>query len=570
MLNLVGPVLILSACTYDGLGAPPPEGLWRPERTVVPTVNEQACSGIGASFAPPSDLLDTSRGGCDPDGEGYCFGLRPELRALAREAKPATNLAHAAAELDIFQKAGDDHRRRMALALADLAVSGGRSYARFKSWAPQGPDAIPGDALESSKRTVLERAYRTAWALRGPPQLRQALRPGLGYVAVSSEEDLPHRPVNIPSSPFPQTDFWVSSPLGPIRTRVVIASTEWSPLSSGTDGPKVGLLPQEPELRVPDHGDILIFVHGHASLAEEGAALFPELLRAYREQGKAVTVVAMDQPSNAYAAHLDPTEVGRDDEAVLRFLDHFLIRFVDGLERQQAGIKARIAAVIGGSLGGNLVLRLAERRPKLPWLRRVVAWSPASIDYSWSRAQIFPKLGEEFFDLIKHEAVRLTRDESRKVEKQDSRKSFFTGGLLGVRTQADYWYRGGWRPCKRILIEEGLKQLSEVYEARFRRWHYKVAFEQLIFSHIERVPGASGRWFERIEVPLLLVAGRDDNSVPVKTYDFLQRLAPHLTMPGETLFFMHTGHALHSERPRLLAQEIYGFVHDHLRGEFAP
>ncbi|MEL6185292.1 MAG: alpha/beta hydrolase, partial [Myxococcota bacterium] len=289
-----------------------------------------------------------------------------------------------------------------------------------------------------------------------------------------------------------------------------------------------------------------------------GAALMPALVEAARAEGRDLTVVAMDHPSNAYADRVEASSLGDGDEVALDFLDAFLIAFVHALDGVQSGASTRIEAILGGSLGGNLVLRLAQRED-LPWVRRVVAWSPASVDFSWSRAQLLPFGDGDFLDVIKHEAVRLTRDASRKREWRSSRREYFTDGLLGVRTQAGYWYRDGWDVCKPLLIEEGLRQLSEVYDRTFRRWHYRLAFEQLLFSHIE-MDDEGVRPFERIRAPLLLFTGEGDNSVPMATWSFIERLAPHLVMPGETLFLRDTGHAMHSERPELMAREIFRFL----------
>ena len=550
--------LALAACGFDDLGAPPEAGLARPESLFLPDADEQVCATGPASHAPHPDLLAADRG-CD--GLAFCARLGADLRAVAAAADPRLALQRSAEAFARFSEGGRDRDHRRARAFADLAVSGGRAYAAFARWRPQRPSEVPGSAEETAKARALERAYRVAWALRGPPSVRLALRPALGYVAVSSEDDLPHRPVNV-VSPLVQADLamTVEGRAGrPIALRVRVAQASSEPLAS-TGAPAVGLLPEEP-LRLPAHGPVLLSVHGHASLAEEAVALFPALVARARADGRPLTVIAVDLPSNAYSTHVDYTEVGdpADAQAGLRFLDRFLIELVDALEARQPGLSERIEAVMGGSLGGNLVLRLAEREPAPSWVRRVVAWSPASVDYSWSRARVaFPAPGSEFLDVVKHEAVRLTRDASDDPEEADSRRDYFLSGLLGVRTQADYWYRPDWG-CRDALVIEGMRQLSEVYEPRFRRWHYRIAHEQLVFSHIER--GDDGRRpFERIRVPLLLLAGEDDNGVPMQTHFFLERLAPHLTMPGETVFLQATGHAMHSERPALMAQLLGAFL----------
>lgn len=105
-----------------------------------------------------------------------------------------------------------------------------------------------------------------------------------------------------------------------------------------------------------------------------------------------------------------------------------------------------------------------------------MVWSPASIDFSWGRARWPLAAGEdEYVDLIKHEAVRQTRDASVRAESPSGRRDYFVGGLSSVRHQASYWYRDGWG-CKDAFVRDGLLQLAEIYDGRFRRWHYRVAY----------------------------------------------------------------------------------------------
>ncbi|MCB9597983.1 MAG: alpha/beta hydrolase [Sandaracinaceae bacterium] len=553
---------LLVACGGD-LGELPTESS-RTELRLTPTDDEQTCTAPDHVFATPRELLDAD-GRCDPEREAYCLRLAPELRAFAADATPLATLAEAARRYDAYLE-GDDAALASARALSDLAVTGQRSYARFAA-APPRPLDLADAASPEAVEWTLERAYDVAWALRGPAAARAELRPGLGYVAVSGEDDLPDRPVNVPGASHPVTDAWLDVPLGDgtirrLRTRVVIASTELVEEPAPVD--RVGRVPAPLPLAVPETGDVIVFLHGHSSLAEEGAGLLDALVANAAERGDALTVLAYDLPSNGYAERLDPSIVigadgGRDD-AVLRFLDRTVVAFVDALEAATPGTRARIRAVIGGSLGGNLVLRLGES-PGVTWPTRLVAWSPASIDFSWAHADWPLAAGSgEYVDIVKHEAVRMTRGASEEPEDDASRAHYFTGGLTSVRNQASYWYRESWAPCRERTIDEGLVQLGEVYDARFRRWHYRVAFEQLVFSHLE--PDAEGepRRFRRIALPLLLVTGAEDDSVPMQTFTFVERLSPHLEAPGETLFLEDTGHALHTERPALLAARIEAFA----------
>ena len=116
--------------------------------------------------------------------------------------------------------------------MADLAVTGKHSFARFRA---------EGPTLESLKRAcagvadahlnhALDRAYAVANAIRvrGADAQPTAERKGLGWVAVSGEDDKPYRPVNVPTAPFPQFDVEVdvhglAGPLTQIHTRYMLA-----------------------------------------------------------------------------------------------------------------------------------------------------------------------------------------------------------------------------------------------------------------------------------------------------------------------------------------------------------
>lgn len=544
---------LLSACM--DLGEPPAGGAERQERTITPSEDERACDAAPfEAFAPPASLLATEGVGCDPETEGYCFALREELRDVARAADPLDALARAAAAHD-----DGDHVR--ARALADLAVSGTRAYAAFAELAPRAGD-LAAEASPDGVERALERAYAVAWALRGPASHRASARADLGWIAVSPEDDPPARPTNVPAASFPQHDLTVTVPLDDgrpreLRTRVFVASNA-PPQEPFVPRDLTSSVPPAPPPAIEGRGEVILYVPGHSSLAEEGAPL-AEALVAQRDAETPITFVAVDLPSNGYAERIDPDEVldaaaGAQD-ALLRFHDAFLLAVVEALEAEAPGTRDRIAAVIGGSLGGNLTLRLAEADP--PWLSRVVSWSPASIDFSWSRARFVAGDGE-FVDVVKHEAVRMTLHESEEAEDDETRHDYFVGGLTSVRKQAGYWYRDDWG-CRDAMIRDGLHQLGEIYDDRFRRWHYRVAYEQLVFSHLEPDPDGV-RPFERVTVPLLLVTGERDDGVPMQTWSFVERLAPYLTVEGSTLFLRDTGHALHSERPALLAREIEAFL----------
>jgi hypothetical protein len=550
---------------HEGLGDPPaPDGTR--EARLVRATSTESCPDEPLFVPAPPELLETVGIDCDAS-HTWCFRLHRDLRAAAAARDPLAALARSAEFFELHAQTGEDRHATWARAYADLAVSGAASYRELARLTPRASD-VPTDAGRASVEAALDRAYAVAWALRGPAAHRASAREELGWIAVSPEDDLPDRPVNVLASPFRESDVVLDVPLADgtsqsVRTRVVVAST-LAPQEPATPPELVGSLPEPAPLAIPSEGDIIVVVHGHSSRAEEAVPLMTALLDEYEDRGLDATLVAMDLPSNGYADRLDPAHVLAHQatrDGLLRFYDAFLVAFVGALDETQPGASDRIVAFAGGSLGGNLVLRVGETSDGRAWPGRLVVWSPASIDYSWLRAKLPFAAGDgEFVDIVKHEAVRLTRDASEEAESSSSREDFFTAGLSSVAKQSEYWYRDD-LPCRDALIGAGLTQLGEIYDARMRRWHYRVAYEQLVFSHIE-VDETGALRFERLSRPLLLATGDADDSVPMTTWTFVERLAPFLPVPGPTLYFETTGHTVHTERPRALGAETAAFLLD--------
>jgi hypothetical protein len=87
-----------------------------------------------------------------------------------------------------------------------------------------GHDPDPARLAAGAAEAVF-RAYRVAWALRDTDiKARDALRERLGWIAVSGEDDAPHRPVNVLSAPYPQYDVAVTSHGQTFQIRTMIAS----------------------------------------------------------------------------------------------------------------------------------------------------------------------------------------------------------------------------------------------------------------------------------------------------------------------------------------------------------
>ncbi|MFL5657879.1 MAG: alpha/beta fold hydrolase, partial [Ktedonobacteraceae bacterium] len=221
---------------------------------------------------------------------------------------------------------------------------------------------------------------------------------------------------------------------------------------------------------------------------------------------------------------------------------------------QQVPIKNRVAAVIGGSLGGNLCLRLGERNDQ-PWIKNIVAWSPASVWPSFNH------------DAIKWWALHYAQGWMNEDESGDPprRIKFFYEAFdsptgPGTPPQPKQWYREGWG-CQAAYIEDDRKERQEIYNPLFRRWHWRIGLEQLLFSHRNTdTPDGRPRYASNL-TPTLLTAGAADQIGDAKIYSNTQDLASKMTnTPGTSLFLLNTGHSIHNERPRLLADAIVNFL----------
>ena len=431
---------------------------------------------------------------------------------------------------------------------------------------------------DSAVNAALDRAFTTAWAIRGPVAERTATRPALGWVAVSGEDDMPHRPTNVPAPPFEQYEIPVTVPATgshpelTLQTRFLIASPA---VPAAARSPHtLRELPPDPEPHVPDGNNVILFLHGHVSGAEEALTVIPLIHLAGLAHGAKFSIVSVDLPNCGYSESFDHEKVATSSATqwpsgpidrepirtpVLDFIEDFVIAFVDALD-QITPIKDRFSGVIGGSLGGNLGLRLGRRSPMPGWLDKgIVSWNAASV---WD-----PMVN----DHIKSQAPGRCMNSWEASESDDSRRNYFhevydtvvIPVVLPV-TQPQLWYRPGWQPCKRLHITGSRLARREVYSTNLRKWHWRVAGEQLIYSHVDRVD----RWdntspwrYELNVVKHLLIGSALDNFTGSNIFDATRTLADRMTTtPGTGLFLLNTGHSVHFERPRFLAGEIVGFL----------
>ena len=467
----------------------------------------------------------------------------------------------------------------LGMAFADLAVTGRRAFGDFVSKVPQedGPDeaaamarltasglsGVTPQLVRKAMSEVLDRAYRVAWFLRA-----QTTRGDLGWIAVSGEDDLPHRPVNVPRTSFPQHDLYFTVPGDSgevvVQTRYAIA-TATEPDATTVSLPQRSLPPLiEPTL--PEHDQIILFINGSDSRLEEATSLIPKLVRLPDGRPSGFAVLMVDLPGSGYVNPIDHTEVGAWPPAagsvsMLPFLEKFILRFVATLSTRlgQPGlVESRIAAVVGGSLGGNLALRLARRRA--PWLRNAVAWSPGSV---WravpAPSSAFDRAALE--DIAKLQAgMTLASFHVGLPEGVPSRDLFFYEVFdlaIPDKTQPEQWYRDDF-PAKQQYILDARLDRRETYTPQFRDWHWRVSLEELVWSWQDaKVQDFQSR--------VLLGAGSADDIPPARIFTNTRKLATELAgTNGDTFFFDRTGHSIHAERAEALARTILAFLAERL------
>lgn len=456
--------------------------------------------------------------------------LIPQLRAVAAAARPLDTLRMAAADF----AAGN---ALMGTALADLAVTGSRSFAAFRQALPGEPfcQSLGAANIQNGCRTALDRAYRVANFLRtgqrgDTPALKAAKtaeRNALGWIAVSGEDDLPHRPVNVPSSDFPQYDLQVivPTPLGPI-----------------------------PALQV----------HTRYTIAQS------------QTPSNNLVVIAMDLPTSGYAGNLPytlisplhligtpkttaltiPDFAATGATPLLDFIETFIVMFTEELHRT-VPIKSIIKAVMGGSLGGNMTFRLG-RRTDTPYLTRFVVWSPASI---WD------SLGAGA-DVLKHQGpLKAWQDANRTMNSPGigDRAAFFASWDRPIHevfirvAQSDTW-ASDFYPCKKSSIAGARLDRQETYDRMFLAWHWRLGAEQLLFSHQNRDASGQPLFMSNVK-PMLLACGVLDDVTGNNICPATQKTAAFMTAtPGRAWFLGQTGHSVHDERHRFFALEVIQFL----------
>ena len=244
----------------------------------------------------------------------------------------------------------------------------------------------------------------------------------------------------------------------------------------------------------------LLLIHGHTSRIEEYDDLVPHLARGHR-------VIVPDLPGSGYSDK--PT----DRPYTLRFYEDTLLGLLDTL-------KVREAHIGGGSLGGNLTLRLGHREAER--FPRLAAWAPAG---AWKPLKAVSEVGKA-------------------LGRAAGRALFWPF----VWVQSRFWYEASW-PHRDRTLKETFAYYREVMGPGFARMYFELGFDQMAHSHF---PYANA-----IKQPTLLAWGDRDHALGMgEGVKALSKLIPR----AELTVFKGAKHSLANEVPAELGALVSGFL----------
>jgi len=262
------------------------------------------------------------------------------------------------------------------------------------------------------------------------------------------------------------------------------------------DGMRLRYLDTGPVGAAPDATLPLVVIPGHTARIEGFDAMVPALA-AHRR------VIVVDFPGSGYSAK-------PDREYTLEFYEDTLMALLDALGIDQA-------IPTGGSLGGNLVLRLGHRFPER--FPRLVVWAPGG---AWTARPWLASLTRRLM----------------------GRRTFWPS----VAIQSRFWYERDF-PGRRQALDETFAYYREVMSPGFVAMYWGLAADQVGHSLFDIATG--------IAQPTLLCWGDQDNGANMG--DGVARL--RTLLPNcEFHTFAGARHSLETEIPLELAQRINDFV----------
>lgn len=273
-----------------------------------------------------------------------------------------------------------------------------------------------------------------------------------------------------------------------------VRATRFAQHDIAIDGMRLRYIDEGP-YRSPGSGALLL-IHGHTSRIEEYDGLVPRLAEHLR-------VLVVDLPGSGYS---DKPERPYS----LRFYEDILVEFVDAL-----GIERLFVA--GGSMGGNLTLRLGHRFPER--FERLAPWAPGS---AWT-------------------ARPLAASVMRRV-------SGYPLFWPIVKVQSRYWYSDDWPPRDATLAET-FRYYDEIMGPGFVRMYFDMAADQVGRTLFDIAA--------EIRQPTWLGWGDRDHGANMG--EGVARL--HQLLPNSELrVFANARHSLAAEVPDALADAIASFL----------
>jgi hypothetical protein len=244
---------------------------------------------------------------------------------------------------------------------------------------------------------------------------------------------------------------------------------------------------------------------------------------------------------------------------VLQFNGDFIVEFVKKLAQTVPGVTTQLRAVVGGSMGGNLSLRLGRPRADARLhhgRRRLVARRHVGIEVGQERAAHALALPWAFAG-----GDSRFKDETAVVAQRVLLRRLRLGGKAAfivniTKPQAQEWYGPSYR-CRDSAIRLSRIGRYETYDANFRRWHWRLAAEQLIFSH--RIKENGQPLYASNAHRLLLMCGVDDTGGDL--CEATRQVAVDMKYTrGHALWLRNTGHSIQDERPNFLDRHIADFI----------
>jgi hypothetical protein len=531
-------------------------------------------------------------------------------------------------------------------ALAQLAVTGRQAFNTFAGWNPSFPPAsrgpqvadlvqlverghgdlpaIPASVSSSQLQTaatqVLTDAYIALWSIRSNDAAWRQFRLNSGWIAVSGEDDAPHRPVNVYTAPFSQYDIPVPVTINGrgfmLKTRYMVAAGQTllnpQPGQPPTQAP--GIPVNGTRWAIPDDEpgalrgkNVIVYIHGGGSRLEEAVPMAKQFISQFGAWSNNVIVISFDLPNSAYddpmvtavdggqrmlldASSID-FENGPRGEApsnvnnfpVLNFTLNFINNFISTLNSQGTISAHQVLAVMGGSLGGNTSLLLGMNPLPPPFHLEyplafsapadapggaqptIVSWSPTSmVSYHDNAATI---IGANMCcSLI---AGKLSAGPTWEAETTDTRSHYFSDlyfSSTGVGLPPDpvMWYRDNWtdpqnHSAAASFITQSRFDRYEIYSPISRLWTTAIDTEQAVYSFQDNTDTSRQSYtpnYEFIHARLLLATGACDD------YDNGSGTAPFAPPPTMATGIC-AGHGVGNTGTNALShQDIYGFTHD--------